>query len=497
MTRWFLLLFLPIILYIGVQNKSTKIEQKLHSDVVLALVDEGLSEVRVQMDGRDLQLTGPEEMLDQAYAVAEAVSGVKLPGELLEKRSKGKLKQVFEQQESNLGVTLSGQVLHPEVTRWPEKRVVGEYFLSEASRPLAEYDIVKGGLIESFLQNKRNDDSLKVSKHDKKYEQKEKLYPPVSESLNRYHLVIDRSVDDAYQSRDRQTRIDQILHPEEVFWPMVKESLSPTLQFENSIVDGEVIIAYLSQNQYIPTVQVQHPSYAFWPLKINGEAPIRFDQEVTQPMLVKGDEINAYLSQRKFVPTLQVEHPEKTFWPLKNSGEVIRFDPYNVEHMIVNKETIQAYQARQNRNSIVQVEHTKGLYWPIKNTYVESLNEITQQVFLINKVKERIEVTGVVPTIYIQDTLRAKLEQYVSIPEDFFEVAIDEGESIPDWYNGNLPLLVPFFQWVEEGQLRYKNKQIIVKGIVESRRAIEAFDVAVSNLGNQFRVENRLRIELE
>ncbi|MFK8067546.1 MAG: hypothetical protein AB8D52_04805 [Gammaproteobacteria bacterium] len=508
MTRWLLLLFLPIALFMGIQNESTKIEQKLHGDVVLALADEGMSEVRVQVDGREVQLSGPETMLEEAYAVADTVSGVKLPDELLTKRSKRNFSHGLAQQEHSVGIPLeeSGdgdslfvQVIHPDVTRWPDTGVIGEYFSPEVSRPLAASHIVKGDLIESFMQQRRIEDGLNplidnVSIREEEQE-KESSFDSVARVLNRDHHVIDGSVIEAYKKQNNQRQFILVEHPEDVFWPVKKESLSTIPQYENSIVDGDVITEYLSQNQYIPTVQVEHPSSLYWPIKNTGKTPVRPGKEISQPMIVRGEAINAYLAQHKFIPTIQVIHPQEIFLPLRKSGETpIRFDQNKVSHMIVTGETIQNYQARQKRKLIVQVEHPKDLYWPLKNAYVETRTEITQQELLINKVKQRIGVNGVVPTIHIQDVLRAKLEQYVSVAEDFFAIAIDKNENIPDWYSGNLPLLIPFFQWVEEGQLSYKNKKIIVNGIVQNKRAIETFEVAVANVGNQFSVENRLRV---
>lgn len=140
--------------------------------------------------------------------------------------------------------------------------------------------------------------------------------------------------------------------------------------------------------------------------------------------------------------------------------------------------------------SFKQVVHPEGPFWPLKvnrSIVVESALQIT-------KVQGSIEVNGSVPDGQIKNDILFKLVQLVDIPEHLFDVTVNRISEKPEWYLQDLPLVIPFMQWVEEGQMHYYGDKITIEGIVKSIRAKQAFDAAIATIPSQFYIENRLKV---
>lgn len=139
MARWFALLFLLAIIAAGIDTEPLEIEQKLHGKVVLALADEDLSEVRVQLDGRKVLLTGPELLLSPAKSLVNSVSGIQqvetliVENRIIDKEHVQLMQELHDKhQQAKINVELASftQVTHPVSSVWPLKKV-----------PLAVYEL--------------------------------------------------------------------------------------------------------------------------------------------------------------------------------------------------------------------------------------------------------------------------------------------------------------------------------------------------------------------
>ena len=145
------------------------------------------------------------------------------------------------------------------------------------------------------------------------------------------------------------------------------------------------------------------------------------------------------------------------------------------------------------RESVVLVKHPDELYWPIKKPDpVDAESEL-----LVTKIQQSVEVNGAVPNYKIKREILAKIEQFIEIPEHLFDVSVNKVKVTPDWYLQDLPLIIPFVQWVEEGQLQYHGNTILVDGIVLNKKARKAIETAIANIPSQFQIENRLKIGKE
>ena len=145
--------------------------------------------------------------------------------------------------------------------------------------------------------------------------------------------------------------------------------------------------------------------------------------------------------------------------------------------------------AQIDSEAFVQVIHPDTLYWPVKNegsVYLES-------GLLVTKVHRNVEVNGIVPNVEIERGVLGIFEKLIEMPEHLYDVTINNIKEIPTWYLQGLPLIIPFVQWVEEGQLQYQGNKILLDGFVLNEKARNAIETAITNIPAQFLIENRLK----
>lgn len=140
--------------------------------------------------------------------------------------------------------------------------------------------------------------------------------------------------------------------------------------------------------------------------------------------------------------------------------------------------------------SFEQIDHPQGPFWPLKVN--ESIK--IESALLITKFQDSIEVNGSVPDNKIKNDILFRLVQLVDVPEHLFDVTINKIMEKPEWYMQDLPLIIPFIQWVDKGQLQYYGDKITVEGIVTSIKAKQAFDAAIANIPSQFYIVNKLKV---
>ncbi len=137
-----------------------------------------------------------------------------------------------------------------------------------------------------------------------------------------------------------------------------------------------------------------------------------------------------------------------------------------------------------------QVIHPSETYWPVrKNDPVRFESEL-----LVTKVKQSVEVNGAVPNYQIKREILVKIEQLIDIPEHLFDVSVNKANTMSDGFLQDLPLIIPFVQWVEEGRLQYRGNRILLDGIVLNRKAWKAIETAIANIPSKYQIENRLHI---
>ena|GEM_PF-3286867 len=161
-----------------------------------------------------------------------------------------------------------------------------------------------------------------------------------------------------------------------------------------------------------------------------------------------------------------------------------------IKTQVVN-EPMHDFQISESKTEpFVQVIHPDEIFWPRKhNNPVKIESEL-----LIKKMHRSVEVNGLVPNNQIKQTILAKIEQYMDIPEPLFDVAVTSAIPTPDWFSQGMPLFIPFVQWVEEGQLQYQDNRILLDGTVPDRHAWKAIETAIANVPSKFKIENSLRI---
>ncbi len=111
-----------IVMAIGAYTLAPELEQRLHGRVVLALADEDLSEVRVQVRGRDITLSGPEALLPAAKAVASKVPGIGKIELRIEERPTVKNRPAHHRQRTGQAMSAIKQIEHPKGPWWPPKK---------------------------------------------------------------------------------------------------------------------------------------------------------------------------------------------------------------------------------------------------------------------------------------------------------------------------------------------------------------------------------------
>lgn len=146
--------------------------------------------------------------------------------------------------------------------------------------------------------------------------------------------------------------------------------------------------------------------------------------------------------------------------------------------------------AENTRQPFVQVVHPDGPFWPVK----KKDPVVSESELLITKVHRSVEVNGSVPNLQIKQAILAKIEQFIDIPEHLFDVTVNKVIATPDWFSQGLPLIIPFVQWVEEGQILYQGNSILLDGIVPDNKAWQAIETAIANIPPKFQIENRLQI---
>ncbi len=141
-------------------------------------------------------------------------------------------------------------------------------------------------------------------------------------------------------------------------------------------------------------------------------------------------------------------------------------------------------------DTFVQITHPEELYWPIKKEDPVDL----ESELLVIKVQQNVEVNGTVPNPEIKRGILDIIEQFIEIPEHLYGVTVNKIKETPAWYLQDLPLIIPFVQWVEEGKLQYHGNKILLDGTVLNSRARKAIETAIANIPSQFLIENRLQI---
>lgn len=142
-----------------------------------------------------------------------------------------------------------------------------------------------------------------------------------------------------------------------------------------------------------------------------------------------------------------------------------------------------------NDESIAQVIHPDATYWPPKS--VPGKN--SQATLMFTKDSSNISVNGSVPDHEIQQAILSSVKQLVDIPAHLFDVTIDKVKKVPVWHKDGLPLMIPFIQWIEKGQIQYLDDKIKIDGTVLNSNAREALEAAIADLPSGFQIEKNLR----
>ncbi len=145
-------------------------------------------------------------------------------------------------------------------------------------------------------------------------------------------------------------------------------------------------------------------------------------------------------------------------------------------------------QANTDRTAYLQVIHPEVTAWPLKKV-PQAVSELS-----ITKVKQSVEVNGKVPNNQIKHEVHTIIGQLVDVPEHLFDVSVNQLDDTPDWYLQDLPLFIPFIQWVDEGKLKYEGNRIFIEGMVLNKHSWKAIEVAIINIPTQFQIENRLQM---
>ena len=116
---------------------------------------------------------------------------------------------------------------------------------------------------------------------------------------------------------------------------------------------------------------------------------------------------------------------------------------------------------------------------------------------LVTKVEEGVEINGVAPNLQVKREILKRIERLIQIPEHLIDVSVKQAKVIPEWFLQDLPLLIPFVQWVHEGQIRYQGDGILIDGTVLNNQAMNAIETAIANLSSQFQIENKLKVRTE
>lgn len=123
--------------------------------------------------------------------------------------------------------------------------------------------------------------------------------------------------------------------------------------------------------------------------------------------------------------------------------------------------------------------------------------EVTVSELLVTKVQRSVEVNGIAPNYEVKQEILKRIERLIEIPEHLIDVSVSQDKVIPEWFLQDLPLLIPFVQWVIEGQLWYQGDGILIDGTVLNNQALNAIETAIANIPSSFQIENRLKIGTE
>jgi len=176
----------------------------------------------------------------------------------------------------------------------------------------------------------------------------------------------------------------------------------------------------------------------------------------------------------------------------KSLSGVRRVESQIVEPYLSNA-VVNINSSENSTENFVRVIHPDDLFWPNKNEGVD----LVESELLVTKIHRSIEINGAVPNNQIKQAILAEIEQFIEIPEHLFDVTVNKIKDTPDWYLQDLPLILPFVQWVEEGQIQYRGNRIQLDGTVLNNNAWNAIETAIANISSTFQIENRLQIETQ
>ncbi len=191
------------------------------------------------------------------------------------------------------------------------------------------------------------------------------------------------------------------------------------------------------------------------------------------------------LSGVQSIETQIIESPAKVLVDSRADSRINTLTSFESDYKSVEIETAQT-----NTEPFVQITHPEGLYWPTKKEDPVDL----ESELLVIKVQQNVEVNGTVPNPEIKWGILDIIEQFIEIPEHLYDVTVNKIKETPAWYLQDLPLIIPFVQWVDEGKLQYHGNKILLDGTVLNKRARQAIETAIANIPSQFLIENRLQI---
>lgn len=173
-------------------------------------------------------------------------------------------------------------------------------------------------------------------------------------------------------------------------------------------------------------------------------------------------------------------------------------ETFVVATKVIGKEHIQPKQDHQDQGLFTQVNtdltpylqviHPEATAWPLKKV-PQAVSELS-----VTKIKQSVEVSGKVPNNQIKHGIHTIIGHLVDVPENLFDVTVNQLNDTPDWYLQDLPLFIPFIQWVEEGKLEYQGNRISLEGMVLNKHSWKAIETAIRNIPSQYQIENRLQM---
>lgn len=121
-------------------------------------------------------------------------------------------------------------------------------------------------------------------------------------------------------------------------------------------------------------------------------------------------------------------------------------------------------------------------------------HSLTRAALKVDKRPDLLTVRGTVPSGKIRQEITKKLADLSNAEDQQINVTIDRLSEKPVWYLQDLPLMIPFLAWVDEGHLAYEGEHIWINGRFTGAHAERAFNAAIAELPARFVLHRHVRV---